>query len=98
MEGNSGTVQDCLPGCLNLENFPFFNTSACICDHQGLIHIHQVAASARVKAIWLLVGVICIVVGLSISLINVSADIGCLHMLCIPELAKGSSKYVKIYL
>jgi len=90
IEGEDNIATDiCSPACLNLNHYPFLNTSSCACDHQGIAKIYQIAASTRAKAVWLIVGVICIMIGFLISIINISADIGCIHMPGAPNTSKN---------
>lgn len=86
--------QECTPLCLNLRNYPVLNTVACVCNYESLERLGEITASARVKAIWVLAGASCIVIGLLISIINVSADIGCIHMPYMQDITKYDSEYV----
>jgi len=91
IEEKNGIAQGCAATCLNLHDFPFLNTSSCICEPGELIQIHQIAASTRAKAVWFYVGVICIMVGLLTSMVNISADIGCIHKPGIPGIIRNDT-------
>lgn len=93
--GEIETIQTCSFTCLNLQNYPFLNTDACICEYQGLIKINELASSTKLKAVWLLVGIACCVFGLLVSIINLSADIGCIYTTKQQESTKYAVEYVE---